>query len=440
MKVSKVHIKNFRILHNICLTLDNITTIVGANGSGKSTLLHALHAFFDPKFKLSTRDLWHEDTSQTIEITLEFVGLTAKEKQEFTKYVHKDTLKVTKTFKIENGELQQKYFGYILYFPAFEEIRRSQDVRDMVAKYDEFRKNHPDFNLKEAKKKNEIIAELERWENEHPDRCEETQSEHQFFGFKEVGGGKIDKYLKFLFVPAVKDPAKEADEEGKGWFSELVDTLIRSQITNNPELRKLNDKVKKEYKEKLNTLEVHKLQNSINQTLPHYAPNTSVKLKWNTDEFDPLTTLSLKVGLVEDGYETDLIQAGHGAQRAFLMTLSQSLGDVLTEGDKTLILGIEEPELYQHPTRLRHIARNLYASSTMANQNSRLQLILVTHSPYFITVEALDTLRRFRKSSEEIHVAEISLKDIVNQLCDAYKDYNYITIKALKANPTAPIS
>jgi len=122
------------------------------------------------------------------------------------------------------------------------------------------------------------------------------------------------------------------------------------------------------------------------------------------------------------------------------MTLSQSLGDVLTEGDKTLILGIEEPELYQHPTRLRHIARNLYASSTMANQNSRLQLILVTHSPYFITVEALDTLRRFRKSSGEIHVAEISLKDIVNQLCDAYKDYNYITIKALKANPTAPIS
>ncbi|MEM3627424.1 MAG: AAA family ATPase [Candidatus Bathyarchaeia archaeon] len=67
-----------------------------------------------------------------------------------------------------------------------------------------------------------------------------------------------------------------------------------------------------------------------------------------------------------------------------------------------LILGIEEPELYQHPDRQRYLARAL---SKLTEQGipgvaKQIQVIYSTHSPLFIDLEHFDSIRIFRKVKE----------------------------------------
>jgi len=64
-----------------------------------------------------------------------------------------------------------------------------------------------------------------------------------------------------------------------------------------------------------------------------------------------------------------------------------------------LILGIEEPELYQHPNRQRHLSKILLqlAKGSIRGVAEQTQIIYSTHSPLFVDVERLDCVRRLRK-------------------------------------------
>jgi len=64
-----------------------------------------------------------------------------------------------------------------------------------------------------------------------------------------------------------------------------------------------------------------------------------------------------------------------------------------------LVLGVEEPELYQHPNRQRHLAKILFhlASGTVAGVARRTQVIYGTHSPLFVGIDRFDQVRLLRK-------------------------------------------
>ena len=57
-----------------------------------------------------------------------------------------------------------------------------------------------------------------------------------------------------------------------------------------------------------------------------------------------------------------------------------------------MILGCEEPELYQHPPQARHLSTALRALADAGDQ-----IILTTHSPYFVTGESFDEIRLVSK-------------------------------------------
>jgi putative ATP-dependent endonuclease of the OLD family len=65
-----------------------------------------------------------------------------------------------------------------------------------------------------------------------------------------------------------------------------------------------------------------------------------------------------------------------------------------------LILLIEEPELYQHPSRQRHfstILRQLSARRSAIRNASAVQVVYCTHSPYFVGLDRFEQLRVVRK-------------------------------------------
>lgn len=83
---------------------------------------------------------------------------------------------------------------------------------------------------------------------------------------------------------------------------------------------------------------------------------------------------------------------------------SSEVATALTQKDKSdlpnLVLAIEEPELYQHPSRQRHIAEILMqlARGKIPGVANRTQVIYCTHSPLFVGIDRIEQIRLLRKT------------------------------------------
>src|SRR5207245_3462891 len=90
----------------------------------------------------------------------------------------------------------------------------------------------------------------------------------------------------------------------------------------------------------------------------------------------------------------------------------------------SLILAIEEPELYQHPSRQRHISKVLQhlVAEGINRVAKQTQVIYSTHAPLFIDLERFDQLRilskvRMKENKPKItRVARTSLDEIAKVL------------------------
>jgi putative ATP-dependent endonuclease of the OLD family len=89
-----------------------------------------------------------------------------------------------------------------------------------------------------------------------------------------------------------------------------------------------------------------------------------------------------------------------------------------------LVLCIEEPEVYQHPSRQRHFAAVLHklASGAIEGVARKTQVLYSTHSPIFVGLDRFNEVRVLRKVSEEIdkpkcsRISETTLKDVAARL------------------------
>lgn len=81
----------------------------------------------------------------------------------------------------------------------------------------------------------------------------------------------------------------------------------------------------------------------------------------------------------------------------------------------TLILGCEEPELYQHPPQARHLAQTLLELS-----QGNAQVLITTHSPYFIDVDFFDGIKVVRNASGEATVFTAKWHAVLDGYNDAF--------------------
>jgi predicted ATP-dependent endonuclease of OLD family len=99
-----------------------------------------------------------------------------------------------------------------------------------------------------------------------------------------------------------------------------------------------------------------------------------------------------RVVAAQAGFTGSLGRMGHGMQRSFLLAILQVL---VSGGDgrgPTLLLACEEPELYQHPPQIRHLASVL---RDLAKGNA--QVVVTTHSPLLVTGREFECVRLARR-------------------------------------------
>lgn len=419
MKIETVRIENFRSIKSAAIPFNDLTVFVGSNGAGKSTVLRAISQFFEGPNHLQQEDYFQRDTTVPIEIEITFRDLSKAEQDTFGKHIFENKLIVTRRYTYSDEKSSGKYFGSTLRNPEFDEYRRAEAVANRNAAYKALRDSEKYASLAVVRAKDAMDAELETWERNNPSLCSRSVSEVQFLGYAGVAKGTVARHTKFVLIPAVRDASAEASDS-KSPIHRLLDVVVSEALEANDALRALRIDTDNKFRSILSNGAVPELSNLstvLTDTMATYYPEASVELTWKQPGDLELPSLRPDVLLRDEGFTAHVGAMGHGLQRAFVMTLLQHLAIGLprtrppaAEGTEsapatespdvaTLIVGIEEPELYQHPTRQRHFSNLLrqLTSTGLKHSNVAVQVVSATHSPSFVSIDYANEIRITRK-------------------------------------------
>jgi predicted ATP-dependent endonuclease of OLD family len=419
--IKSIQVKNFRSIKDETLYCDKLTALVGANGSGKSSFLHALELFQSKSPKVELDDYYNRNIQDDIVIRVTFSNLSQSATELFKSYMQNNELVVERIFKWDGSKAVPSYHGSLLQNPDFVEIY-NLSASEAKKKYDEL-KQKSDYQRFPALSSHTKIKEfLKSWESSNPTKCTRMSDDGQFFGFTEVAKGHLGKFIRFLYIPAVREASNDASEGGRSSvLTELMDIAIRNKLSEKPEIKEFQEDTKKRYSEIMNPTnlpEIKDLAAEMTKTLRNFVPSAEINLSWGSiGEFE-VKIPDAVAKLIEDGYQSTVNRTGHGLQRAFIMTILQHLDSVKTgagvqaDNQPTLVMIIEEPELYQHPNRQRHLAKVFLSLSErgISGVSSSMQIVYSTHSPHFVGIDRIDQIRLLRKippASQEPKITKI---------------------------------
>ncbi|MFD1555205.1 ATP-dependent endonuclease [Paraburkholderia silviterrae] len=406
MRIRSVRIKNFRSFEDQTVEFDPHTCLVGANGAGKSTVLCALNVFFRETQNASTdltalqaEDFYSKNVKEPVEITVEFTDLSKDAQEDFSDYFRQGVLAVTAKATYDENTLTApvKQYGQRLAMPAFAPYFKAMNdaapAAELKAIYQGLREQFKD--LPQATSKDAMATALQEYETARPDACELIPSEDQFYGISK-GANRLARHVQWVYVPAVKDASEEQAEAKNSAFGRLLARAVRGKVNFADELKRISTAAQEQYQKLLeqNQTALDGITESLEKRLSEWAhPEAGLKVQWQQDPKKSVQVEEPLAGVLarEGKFEGQLARFGHGLQRSFLISLLQELAESGGDGP-TLILGCEEPELYQHPPQARHLSNVLRTLSAKG-----AQILITSHSPHFVSGDAFENIRLVRR-------------------------------------------
>jgi putative ATP-dependent endonuclease of the OLD family len=408
MRIKSIHISNLRAIADATVQLADYTCFVGANGAGKSTLLFALNVFFrdvdaqgNPITNLTAEDFHKRDTSKPVEITVWFDRLSADAMEDFKDYVRQGMLVVSAkaVYDAQTGRAEIKQYGQRLAMEAFAEFFRKLGDK---AKVDELRAVYAEllqrFELPKASTGSAMVEALRAYESTRPGECRLIPSEDQFYGVSK-GVGRLQRHIQWVYVPAVKDASSEQSEGKATALGKLLARTVRARVNFAEGIGALAQQARDRYQQLLadSQKQLEEVSAALNVRLAQWAhPEASLKLQWHQDAEKSIKVEEpyAKVLAGEAEFEGELARFGHGFQRSYLLALLQELASAGGSEAPVLILGCEEPELYQHPPQARHLASVLQELAATGSQ-----VLVSTHSPLFVAGDSFESVRLVRRDA-----------------------------------------
>jgi predicted ATPase len=420
MHLERARIKNFRSLRDIEVEFGAHTALLGGNGTGKSSILKAIEKFYATSKTCDVDDYFGRDTSNPIEIELTFKDLTEHESAAFHDRVRDGRLVVTRVF--DGSPSSGRYHGVTRQNPDFAIIRSHSTANPKREAYRHLRETNPAYaNLPAAASAAAVDQALLDWEANHSDELQLMRDDGQFFGFQNNSRGKLQRHTSFILVPAVREASADAADGRTSVIGRLLELLVRSQILQRSDFQEFKQQVTDRYHKLVspeNMPELQALERALTDGLQSLYADSGVTFNWRDVGDLPVPLPTADVLLTHDGFGAPVDRQGHGLQRAFIFTLLQHLSrtsvpepdaneppDSPEHGPRsqpqapTLILAIEEPELYQHPTKQRHFAEVLrrLSSGALPGVPGHTQIIFASHSPMFVSMGKPEEVRLIRR-------------------------------------------
>lgn len=411
MRIETVAIDNLRCIKQSVAHLDPYTCFVGPNGAGKSTVLCALNIFFrnidsapTDLASLVAQDFHLQCVAEPIEITVTFVDLNAEARKDFKEYIRQDKLTISAIahFDPVTGKADVKQYGKRLGMealkPFFKALGDQALVKDLKAIVVELENANPEIAaLKLKTTRDEMSNGLREYEASKPDECVLIPSEDQFYGISK-GANKLAKYVQWIYIPAVKDASEEESGTKTTALGRLLARTVNAKLSFTADLDALVRETRLRYQSILdaNQTALDGISQSLGDRLAEWAhPQATLRVVWENDSAKAVNVAPPIAGVLagESGFEGKLARLGHGFQRSFLLALLQELASFDDKDAPSLLLGCEEPELYQHPPQARHLAAIFERLSVQGSQ-----ILVTTHSPYFVSGENFESIRTVRRS------------------------------------------
>jgi putative ATP-dependent endonuclease of the OLD family len=409
MKIESVKIKNLRAFKAAEILLSDFTRFVGPNGAGKSTALLGLNIFFrsfenvaTDISRLTPEDFHLKNINEPITVTVTFVDLSPEAKDEFKHYFRNGKLVITAEahYDQKKGFAVSKQYGQRLgirlfakYFAKAEDGTKAPELQ---ALYEELRSTFSE--LPAAKTRPAMAEALRSYEAEHQEACELIPSEENFYGVSQ-GTDRLAKFVQWVYVPAVKDASGEQFESKGSAISKLLARAVSAKSKVVSEVTILREKSKADYDKILqeNKAALDAISAGLQSKMSQWAhPDAAVRVDWRADtermvKFEDPTA---QVFVKEFDFEGEVARFGHGLQRSYLLALLHEIVSIEDLGGPTLILGIEEPELFQHPPQIRHL------NSVLTKLSLTGQVLITTHSPLLVIGQDFESVRHVNKSND----------------------------------------
>ena len=405
MRLESVKVQNFRSIRDATLRLGGLTALVGANGAGKSAFLKAVDLFQGEWAAVEEEDYHCKSTQDDIVITLAFGDLSTVEQKVFAGYAPDGILSVEKVFAWDGSSKRRSVvYGLRPSNPDFDIIKSGK--RDEA-------KTHYDaicakYGLNKWTSHDQAKTDVLEWEGLHGATLEKRRDDGKTI--KMAGGTdkSLDTYVKFVVVPAVRDASADAGDGKDSGTARLTDELVRD-ITTGKEFNDFRARTERKYGDlvaKFEATRLAEISGAVARRLDILVGGVGVKMSW-PDKSLNIGLPRTRVKLIEGGQALDVARAGHGSQRAFIISVLEEIaspsgggapGGGRAQNDPALVILMEEPELYQHPVRQRHMAK-VFAGMTQSQTQSRIQIVYTTHSPHFVGMDRIGDIRLIRKEA-----------------------------------------
>ena len=360
------------------------------------TVLNALDWFFHGG-DLEERDC-HRGTEDPqpvdeVVVAVTFGDLNGADREALGAYVQGETTTLTRSWSKADGE---KLSGTALVFPDFVPIRASSRASDLRNAYVDLHNDRgEELDLPEpARGAEEIKTNMEVWEREHPEKCELMSTEARHLrGF--TGTPTLESRFDYVLVSAtLSAPEASSDDRQTGSLARLLSVLEGLDDASLGRIEQLQADAQGEIERVVGQARgrgLVSISSGLTKRVRDYFPGAAIKLE---DEISPPRSPDISVrARVSDrgGHPIDPDLQGHGLQRALVIALLHEIAERTSRGEggreehaepRTLMLAIEEPELYQHPLQARALAATL--ESLAGSDGTRaIQIAYSTHSAYF---------------------------------------------------------
>lgn len=434
MILSAINVKNYRsIVDSGDIRFERIQAFVGENNCGKSNLLYSIQVFLSGGAGGASAEDFN-DLGVPIVITATFGELTQSERKELRPYLLGDMLILEKRIEIEGDagaakpKLKAEYHGYVAtpkdWWLSVETVIEHEETNrpnwSQVAEDHEILEyvQNDDGGVNKASYEaglRRLLVEREDIEYEEP-----ALGDTQALGYQSV----LLKSLPALrLLPAITDYSDEIDRRSSSThfrllmgdladrilvhdprYTEIEDSLARMESLLNPSV---DDDGAEEGTERLEVMEVveGRLQELVSQLMPSVE---GVKIQVDLDPPRDFFSRGVSI-MVDDGRLTTVMMKGHGLQRCVVFALIRALilnqrgqlidieaqaEELMEEESQSIILAIEEPELYIHPQMHRLVF------SVLKDFAQTDQVVYTTHSPSFVDVGVYETIGVLRKVDE----------------------------------------
>lgn len=446
MRLARFSIKNYKGIDSISIIMPtrdesrpgsgDFLSIVGQNNASKSSILEALDLALSGERAVHADEFHNHNFDNPIEIELEFNALSPADRRlrAVSSHIFNDSYVIKKIWRKPGGRPERLVKEPTYEYDEFPTGSSRQDYlnherwRDAVKIYEanhgsEFKPNKkPLDEIRRIARENNLSCARQATVSEWTEDCaKEDDWKRNSEEYRPNPGGWASNLAsampRTIYIPAIQATTEVSDPAKKqSAIRKILTEIFENRLNQTNEMVRLKSALAdmaRLFDENQRGAIVSEIEEGITQEVQRII-DIEAKLSLIPASVKELCTdligrTELRLRDRRFGPSTRPEHQGHGAQRALVLCLLQILAEQLYQRDQThpssLLLLVEEPEIYLHPEMCRRMRDTLLSIA----QNGRAQVICTTHSPVFLDLaDRHDGIVILRRRGNELAVIQKS--------------------------------